>query len=319
MKSHSVFMKWLLLSMLFVMPVFAEENTFVLTDKQRSLLIECLEAVKKMEKHYSNLTMEGTTEYFNIFGREHTRHWFEHFRFMRLGHEYSLFDVQFASGERDSEPAAGVLSRSILLHNSRAGYRFEERENNDTHTFGLIEKFKIECPGALTNIINQFVHGSWGVGGASYGVPVDLQYPFDISSARAATSEHSNIAVGYVKGFTEKIVDGNRVIILEIGYVYENQEANCRVAFYRDQGWAVKDIMLESISGRTDTVETILRIKNTYDFSGPFPKLLHTTEETWDVEEKALLESKVSTITHIDFTPPDVTVFNPCRFMPDAE
>ena len=310
------FVKWFLLLVLFVASVFAEEGVFVPTEEQRALLQEGIEQAKELKEWYSNITMLGTTEHvypINQYSPEDERRWTEHFRFIRLGYEYCLLEIQSRyPGTNGGEPE--VYHTSSLI-NPRAYYRFVAQGQNDPPTFALSEKIKLENHEELVNMIDFLVHSDWETGSASYSVTVDLSCPFDISTARAATPKQG----GYIKGITEKIIDGKRVVTLKMGYYYGGGESSGEVSFYPDHYWAVKEEIVGAIRQDTETVDWIYKTRNVYDFSETFPLLKLTTSETWDAEGKILLNSTISTITSIDFTPPDVEVFDPIRFVSSAE
>ena len=311
MKNHTVFVQWASLLVLFGASAFAEEGVFVPTDEQRALLKEGIEYAKELEKRYSNLTMVGTTEHFYSDKPEEQQRFTERFRFVRLGYEYCLLESQTTvPGVEHSKPDVFHACRLI---NTRASYRFVEQGQNDPPTFVLGEKTKIENHDDLVRDIDYLVHANWETGSAPYCVSVDLSCPFDISTARAASPKQG----GYIKGITEEVVDGKRVVSLKMGYYYGNPESNGEVSFYPDHYWAVKDAMIEGISSRTEKVDYVFKTSNVYDFSDTFPKLKKTTIETWDADGK-LLESEISTITSIDFTTPDVTAFDPKQYVGGA-
>ncbi|MDR0520454.1 MAG: hypothetical protein LBH00_01225 [Planctomycetaceae bacterium] len=306
MKYHAVFVQRALLLMLFGVSAFAEEGVFVPTETQRMLLKEGAEYAKKLEERYSNLTMLGTTEFFDSDKPEEQRHP-ERFRFVRIGHQYCLVESQV------TVPGAGrgkpKVLRMCYLVNPRAYYRFMSQDRNNP-SLALAEKIEIENHDRLAGMIDYHVNVNWQTGAAPYCVAVDLSCPFDISAARAASPKQG----GYIKGITEEIVDGKRVVALAMGYYYGNTESNGRVSFYPDYYWAVKDAMIEGIKS-TGEIYAVFKTSNIYDFSDTFPKLTKTTIETWDADGKKLQQSEISTITSIDFTVPDVSVFDAKQFL----
>ena len=312
MKYHTVFVQWALLVVLFGASAFAEEGAFVPTDEQRALLKEGVEYAKELEERYSNLTMVGTTEHFYSDKPEEQQRFTEHFRFVRLGHEYCLLESQATvPGVERSKPDVFYACRLI---NSKANYRFVSQGQNDPPTFVLSEKTKIENHDDLVRDIDYLVHANWETGSAPYCVSADLSCPFDISTARAASPKQG----GYIKGITEEVVAGKRVVSLKMGYYYGNPESNGEVSFYPDYHWAVKDAMIEGINGSTEKIDWIFKTSNVYDFSDTFPKLTKTTIETWNADANKLLESTISTITSIDFTTPDVATFDPKQYVGGA-
>jgi len=309
MKSHTVFVQWISLLVLFGATAFAEESVFVPSEEQRALLKEGIEYSKELEKRYSNLSMEGTTEHRNLYNPEEEQHYTESFRFVRLGHEYCLLEYQATiPGVEHSKPEMFHMCRLI---NPRANYRFSAQGRNDPPIFALDEKDKIENPDHLVEMIDILVHSNWKTGSAPYCVSDDLSCPFDISAARAAAHEQG----GYIKGMAEEVVDGRRVVTLKMGYYYGNTESKGEVSFYPDHYWAVKDAMIECIAQNTETIHSVFKTSNVYDFSDAFPKLKKTAIETWDADGKKLFQSEVSTITSIDFTVPDVSAFDPKRYV----
>jgi hypothetical protein len=124
-----------------------------------------------------------------------------------------------------------------------------------------------------------------------------------------------------VRHYREWDAEGFQVLVradvasLKMGYYYGNSESNGKVSFYREHYWAVKDAMIEGIRMDTGTIDCVFKTSNDYDFSEAFPKLKKTTIETWDAEGKKLFDSEISTITSIDFTMPDVTVFDPKQYI----
>jgi hypothetical protein len=312
MRYHAVFIQWFSLLALFGATAFAE-GVFIPTDEQRALLREGAEYAKKLEERYSNLTMVGTTEHRNLYNPKEERHWAESFRFIRLGYEYCLLENRISSpGVDGGEPEVFYACRLI---NPRASYRFVSRGRKDPPIFALDEKTKIEDHDHLKGVIDILVQSNWETGSAPYSVSVDLSCPFDIATARAATPKQG----GYIKGITEEVVDGKRVVSLKMGYYYGNSESNGKVSFYRDHYWAVKDAMIEGIRMDTGEIDCVFKTSNDYDFSEAFPKLKKTTIETWDAEGKKLFESEMSTITSIDFTVPDVTLFDPKRYISEED
>ena len=309
MRYHTVFVQWILLLVLLGASVFAEEGMFVPTEEQQALLREGAEYAKKLEERYSNITMAGTTERFYSNWPEGQQRFIEHFRFVRLGHESCLLEVHGSMpGVGRGEPE---LFHTCRLINSKAYYQFVAQGQNDPPTFALGEKINFENHEDLAGTINYLVHVNWETGSAPYSVSVDLSCPFDISTARAASPKQG----GYIKGITEEVVDGKRVVTLNMGYYYGTPESNGKVSFYRDHHWAVKDATIESIRSDTEKVDCICKTNNVYDFSDTFPKLTKTTIETWDADGTTLLKSEISTITSIDFTEPDVEVFDPKRYV----
>jgi hypothetical protein len=309
MKYETVLVQWVSLLVLFGASVFAEECVFVPTEEQRVLLKEGIEYTKELEKRYSNLTMEGSTEHLDLYNPEEEKHFTKHFRFIRIGHEYCSLEVRaFYQGEGSGESEA---FHAYHLINPRASYRFSTQGLNDPPIFVLDEKVKIEDHEHLVGMIDYLVHSNWETGSAPYGMSVDLSCPFDISTARVASPKQG----GYIKGITEEVIDGKRMVTLKMGYYYGNPESNGEVSFYRDYYWAMKDAMIEGIRSDTEKIGFVYKTSNIYDFSDTFPKLKKTTLETWDAEGKKLLESEISTITSIDFTVPDVTAFDPKRYI----
>jgi hypothetical protein len=99
-----------------------------------------------------------------------------------------------------------------------------------------------------------------------------------------------------------------------MSYYYGSTDSNGVISFYPDHYWAVKDKMVDGIAENTGKLHCVFKTSNVYDFSDAFPKLKKTTDEIWDAEGKKMLQSKISTITNIDFTVPDVSAFDGKRF-----
>jgi len=315
MRYHAVFALWIALLVLFGALVVAEEYVFAPTEEQRALLREGVAQTKILEERYSNFTLTGMTEHLNSYDPESERRWTEHFRFARLGHQYCLLEIhasnlRLGNGVTDTEE-----THMVRLINPRASYGFESQGQNDSPPFSLSGKTKIENNDDLVNVIDILVQSNWVTGSAPFSMSVDLSCPFDISTARAASSKQG----GYIKGIAEEIIDGERVVTLKMGYYYGDGVSNGEVSFYRDHYWAVKEAVTGGIRQDTGKVDVVFKTNNVYDFSDTFPRLTKTSFETWDAEGKKLLESEISTITSIDFTPPDVAVFDPTRFVSNAE
>jgi len=287
---------------------FADVDVFVPTNEQRDLLKEAIECVKELKRQYTHLTMEGTTEYFYSEGTEGFQRFTGDFSYARLGDEYCLIEMQVP------HPAKGPwakpdMTRVCRLINPNASYQFVAQ--GSPPSFVLNEKVKLKNSTQLQQAIDDAVLWNWQVGSTPYRSCVDLSLPFDISTARHAKPEQG----GWIKGINENTVDGERVVTLKMGYYFNDSTSEGEISFYRDHHWAVKNSIVEGVNPRTGELVLMFKTSNDYDFSDTFPKLKKTTIETWDVSSNVLRDSKIGTIMTINFTTPDVTAFDPKRYI----
>ncbi len=291
----------------------AEEGVFVPSETQRVLLQEGIEKAKKLEKRYSALTMEGTTEHQSSRSTAEEQHCVDRFRFLRRGREYCLLEINKSNPEaRHGKTAVYHTGRLIT---PKANYQFVALGKNDAALFSLGEKINIENSAHLVDSIGYLVNVNWETGSAPFGFAVDLSCPFDIVNAKTSSPNQG----GYIKGMTEELIDGEKVIVLKMGYYYHGNNAKGEISFFPDHYWAVRNSMTESVNSKTGKIINVYKTRNEYIFDGDFPKLKKATIETWDADAKTLLQSEVSTISNIDFTEPDLSLFDPKQFPIDSD
>jgi hypothetical protein len=252
--------------------------------------------------------MEGTTEYYHSQKPEKYQRLVGSFRFVRLGKEYCLIELQLPN------PEAGWFGKSEMVNmcrliNPKASYQFLARGQNDPPVFVLGEKETIGNAKQLSQAIDITVQSNWRVGSAAYRESDSPSLPFNISSARKNSPERG----GYIKEMKEETVEGERVVTLKMGYYFREHESKGSISFYTDHCWVVKDYIAENFAFDTGEIVGTFGVSNVYDFSDDFPKLLKTTEETKELDG-TLFEYQISTITSIDFTVPDVSAFDGKRF-----
>jgi len=284
---------------------------FTPTEVQRTLLKEGIESVKELKERYTNLTMKGTTDYFHADKPRGQQRFTMHFRFVRMGNEYCLLEAQTPNLE--VEQGKTEMLHVCRLIGPNASYQFLAQSQGEPPTFTLGEKTSINDKDNLSQEIDILVFSNWRTGSAPYGGHKELSFPFDMTTAR----RDFPIRGGYIKEMQEKIVNGERVVTLKMGYYFNHQEASGVISYYPDYYWAVKDSSFEGVNAETGEISNITKINNVYDFSEAFPKLLKTTIETLDTNGD-LIDSQVSTITSIDFTVPDMTEFDPNRYVGGA-
>ncbi len=285
--------------------VYAEGEAFTPTEEQKALLAEGIEYAKELREAYTHQTMKGVVEYRDSDKSEIRRFFTGNFFFAQLGGEYCLIETQSAT-EIEGETR---IAHSCRLITPKASYRFLAQ---GTATYVLDEKIKV-TPSNVSKVIDEAVLWNWEIASTPYRGCYDLSLSFDIATARKTSP--LPMQGGYIKGIKEESVAGERIVTLKMGYYYGDTESNGEVSFYRDRFWAVKNSFTEGIDGGTGKADIVFKISNEYDFSDTLPKLKKTSIESWDISGKVLFDSKVATITSIDFTPPNVEVFDAKRYV----
>ncbi len=308
MLHHSLLVQWALLLATVSSSIVADERVFVPTMEEQRFLKEGVERAKQLEEKYSTLAMVGITEHYYSHPTEGQQYLVDRFRFLRRGHKYCLLEVNKTNPDATQQKA---VYHAVRLITPKANYQFVAEGQNDAAFFSLGEKDKIDNPVQLGEFIDYLVHNNWETGSAPFGLSSDLACPFDLTIAQAASPERG----GYINAIQESVVDGERVIRLKMRYYYRaKEEANGEVSFFPEHYWAVKDSTIEGVNGNTGKVFRVYKTRNEYDFNGDFPKLKKATVETWDADEKKLLQSEVSTISNIDFSTPDISLFDTSQF-----
>jgi hypothetical protein len=308
---HIQFLWLFVVLVLFQQTSIAGGVLFTPTEAQTALLREGIENVKILKETYSHLTMTGTTEYFDSRKPKDRQQFTGSFNYARLGDVYCLIELQVPNPDSgNSKPEMLHVCRVI---NPNASYRFVGQ--------GMPPVFVLDEKNKTTDVSREIasaVDMNWKVGASPYcsGDHSDfsLSMPFTIQDAKAA----SPVRGGYIKDIREETIEGERVVSLEMGFYFKEQEACGISSFYRDHFWVLKESSSDSVNSKTGEIISTIRHRNTYDFSGEFPKLRKTSIETVS-GNGTVLDAQISTITGLDFTKPDVAVFDAKRFIHGAE